>query len=826
METPVTNLRPTPPCLAAACSLLLAAVTTVAQTPARPLPVRSSGPVTAGPVSPVSVAPDAVPPQDPAGTTAAAADATAAAAEAAATERLAKWKKLIFDRRPSSILKAWAAPELKPYDPAEEKREIQPELRELVMQEFGVDPTTVPAPPTDEAAKTAAAEKALEQKRMQRELEMFERDVTLSRWSAVAEFMRAFPEKSRKDAYEHFLKVLIQHPQTPADQRVPANLQEKNRFSFEETLLLAGMAPEGFDKKQVALLAPLVKRAVDGGSVVEEYVRLLDVEVRKPEAEQRVDRREAALLLSAIGQETELGAFLPGPDAAEKDNDREALNLLARHYLAMFGKEKRNAHLEDAWRVTQAVLAKGEVGDEDKQEALLRAVELAPKVREELGPLWLEQSFTTQPERGMEIIATIGGEAAKGFQQRGADTDYRSKVLHLQKVAVEALLKAAPHLAEQWRPSLALLAAGWITEAAYSYQYSQSTRYGPVMERDSYGNIFWTSRRMGGGGQVQAVEPADLVDAQPGSTWVDMLDAELRPHFATVSAQLFLKISEAERAFPFIEQLAAVNPRKAKELADEFLRVWMRENNPNLNNSRTNSYMFMYGFDRRASGIPLTRSKQERNLAELATWVERLRRLPIGGVDQKLLGEAFMAAHSTAEVYQLDTIEHVFGDVGALEPVLLGELLSKMRTNLATLWRVPAVQEAGKTRRNEKEMLEEVAKGYDTALAVAEEVMARQGDHWALLALKAAIRHDQNNFAKEQKRDSGFSEARKESFELFERAAEDYARRVPDLRLDEETIGAFDTWFYAALGACDLGAIDEETVVAKTQLPLIRQALA
>src|SRR5436190_769339 len=264
---------------------------------------------------------------------------------------------------------------------------------------------------------------------------------------------------------------------------------------------------------------------------------------------------------------------------------------------------------------------------------------------------------------------------------------------------------------------------------------------GPMMERDEYGNIFWSTRRMGGGGQVAAVEPADLIEAQPGPAWASLLDDALEPHFATVSAQLYLKVNEGEKAFPFIEQLAQTNPRKAKELAHEFLRVWMRSNNPNVN-SRTNPYMYMYGFEQRSNGIPLTRSKQERNLQDLGNWVDRLRKLPIGGVDEKVLSEAFVAAHSTAEVYRLETIERVFGDVTAMDPVLLGELLGKMRTNLATVWRRPAVQEQAKTKRTQREMLLEVARGYDTALAVAKSALTKRGRHWALLAVVASILHD------------------------------------------------------------------------------------
>ncbi len=83
-------------------------------------------------------------------------------------------------------------------------------------------------------------------------------------------------------------------------------------------------------------------------------------------------------------------------------------------------------------------------------------------------------------------------------------------------------------------------------------------------------------------------------------------------------------------AFPYIERLSATHPEKARELAEEFLRVWTRTHDPNAERNRTNPYMFMYGFERRAESIPLTRSKQERNLRELAGWVERLRKLPIG----------------------------------------------------------------------------------------------------------------------------------------------------------------------------------------------------
>ncbi|MBL9077355.1 MAG: hypothetical protein JNL08_07625 [Planctomycetes bacterium] len=799
----------------------------------------------------ITVAAEPAPGQDPA----------AAAAGGAANALLQQWKQLKFDRRPSAILQAWAAPELKPYDPAEEKGEPaaptpagQPEVAAGAGAEVDPGaagepepeptppaastapaptaaalpdgaPAAAPAPDPAAAAKAAAAakEKQLAAKRQQRELEMLQRDVTLGRWSKVGAFLQSLPEKERTPAYEHFLTAVLTAP-PPPNPKVPPNLLEKNRFSFQDALELAGLAPGGFGSKQAPKLAPIVQRAIEGGSVHEELLRLLAAEIARPAAEQRLDRREAALLLAAIGEEDELTPFLPTLAEAEAANDREGLNLLARCSMARFAKDKDLDWLEQAWNATQAALAKGEVEAEAKTEALLRAVELAPKVREGLGPQWLADSFTQRPERGMEIVATIGGQVAKGFEERAQDPDYRAKTLQLQKTAVDALLRVAPQLADQWRPTLGLLAAGWIGEAVYSCSNSQSDSMGQVMERDEFGNIFWTSRRRGGGGPVKPVEPVDLIEAQPGSAWAELLDDALEPHFATVSAQLFLKLAEPERAFPFIEQLATINARKAKELADEFLRVWTRNNNPNTSR-RTNSYMFIYGFDQRASGIPLTRSKQERNLQELGSWVERLRQLPIGRVDETLLTEAFVAAHSKAEVYRLETIEKVFGDVAELDPVLLGELLGTMRTNLATVWRRPDVQEDAKTKRSQRETLLEVAQGYDTALEIAQRALQERGRHWALLTVVGSILHDRNNFARELGRSSDFAGARKAAFELFAQAAQHYAETAGDLRLDQETLRPFDVWFYAALGASDLGAVDEETVLAESQLPRIRAAI-
>jgi hypothetical protein len=291
-------------------------------------------------------------------------------------------------------------------------------------------------------------------------------------------------------------------------------------------------------------------------------------------------------------------------------------------------------------------------------------------------------------------------------------------------------------------------------------------------------------------------------------------------------AQLYLKVNEETKAFPFIEALAGANAPKAKELAQEFLTVWTKNHDPNSERSRTNTYMFMYGFEQRASGIPLTRSKQERNLAELAVWLEKLRALPIGELDEQLVLNAFTTSHSTAEVFRLETIEKVFGPMDRLKPRTLAELAQRMRTNLATVWRRPDVQEQQKTKRKQKDIEREVLAGYEVAKAAVARALERHADHWALLVARAALQHDENNFRQEVQKSSEFAGRRQEALRALAAAADRYVAVAPGQPVEEETTQAFETWFYASLGACDLGAIDEQTQLAPGQTGPIRDALA
>ncbi|MEM7202906.1 MAG: hypothetical protein AAF628_21790 [Planctomycetota bacterium] len=672
--------------------------------------------------------------------------------------------------------------------------------------------------------------KEIEGKRLDRFFERMQRCVTLGRWDQLPAFFERFgAEAAAETIYPQLLAKLATAP--PPEQR---NNQlkpfwEANRFNLEDVAALVQLAPgeDGFKPEQAATIPPLLALAFSQGHTQPEWVDVLRTECARPEAERKIDQRLAARLLTAQSRDLDLADFVPTLADAVANDDREGLNLLAKHLVAKYDEEEKPAFLERAWEATLAALAAGEIDEDQKATALRRAASLASKVRDELGDSWLEESFTERPERGMEVLATIGGQAAASMTTHASKPDYRKEGLQLLHNAIQALLTAAPERGVEWRDALSVAADAWLREARHSYKYSQASSMGPITRRDPFGNIYWVDYRSGRvNTPVQPIEPGDLLELRPDGTWRELLADGVRPTFDTVIARLYLKVNEEKLAFPYIERLAGTHADTANELAKEFLRVWIKNNDPNSERSRTNVYMFSYGFNQRASGIPLTRSKQERNLRDLEQWVNKLRAIDGIELDTELLVQAFVKSHSAAEVFRIGALEKVFGTLEDLDDKTLASMAQTMRANLATTWRRPDVQQQAKTRRRQKDIEREVQTGYGMAQAMLARAIEAHPDSWRLMCARAAMTHDLNNYRNAIKKSADFTNLRRDALGQFQAATRAYMASVPELDKDDETIEAFEFWYHAALGASDVGAIDQSTTLARQEIPQIRDALA
>ena len=785
---------------------------------------------------------------DSASAAAAASAQAAAMAAQQAQMRLQRLMQMPVDRRPSAILRAWVRPKRTEAEPGAEGAvappgpadplpgesimvleeemdgELPPELRAQLMQQLAMHQAAqvqaggAPAGPADPLAA---------------EVEAFQRDVTLGDWAAVGSYLSGLPADHWKQVH---LKILQMLPMPPQNQqpRDPAGilLMEKNVVTPRDVLGLADAAPVGTDAQTVQLLGVLVREAEQQGHMLEPLIAAWEQGTKHLGGQDPERRRAAVEVLLVAGKPALATPFLPAREQAEREGDAKALDLLARHYLALHGQEQKKLELlEAAWTINLRLLSCEKLDDALKYVALERAIQLVPRVKEELGQAWLRKAFDQQVERGRDVLALTGAVAGSSRMLHGRDAKSRLAALRLQHVAGSSLIKLVPERAREWSDKLELLLRNWLVEVDVSIAYAAFSRQMAQLRRDRWGNYYYYEdqeliRQQQQRGQAQPIGARDLLELRPDDAWIALTPGSLRPRLLSCFARLHLIQKETDQAFPLIEQLAATRPKEARELAQETLQLWIEEHDLNADQSMRGRYVFMWGYEERADGIPLTRSKQERNLAELAGIVARLRQLPVEPIDEKLLAQAFVRAHGSAEVYRLEAVERVFGSVGGLDPATLAGLVQTMRANLAKHWRDPEVQKQQKTKRTKAEIEAEVVRGYEVALRLADDGLSKHADRWELLLARAAVLHDMNEYVRrELKQSPEYAAHRQTALEGFSRAAAAYTERLPRLKEEEERLDPFEMWFHAALGACDLGRLSQDHRPDLAQPPLIRAAL-
>jgi hypothetical protein len=819
--------------------------------------------------------------------------ATAAAAGAAFEQQKTQLlQKLTFDRRPSSILRAWAIPEeellksdteqpnpeTKPATAvsAEEPKTPDGDADEPAEEQTEEEKAAEAAAEAAAAAAAEAAAKARQQaEEQQRKLKEFQDQirrlqlmVTKGQWPAIAEEIAAFSETERKTIFNRMLASLIEGPPDAPRTRSRQIIGEQNLLKATDVIAIAELCPEKkLTRPQIVQIGQLVRACQKEGEADYAFFEAIRDHVGDDSAEKHVSRRIAAQILFAANRADEAMDFLPTLQEAQAKKDLQALDLLSDTFLALHRKEAEAELLENAWAAIQSILeadlSAGEepVADQDpqadadappaetataaiatddqlstkekeqlQQKALKQAVKLVPRLREALGQKWLADSFTRDAERGRRILNGIGTAAARNMAENGYNTNARLETLKLQQTAVESVLEHAGESTADWSAALHLMAINWLREAVYSSLHDTSSSRGPRMSRDVYGNYFWSDQSAGSGRQVQngmpqPVPSGKLLDTRPSDQWLEFLEPTFSPTLAMATARLHLRVKEEAEAFPFIESLAETHPEEARELVRNFLTTWGDNHDPNSERRRTSVYMFSFGFNQRLSGIPLTRSHQERNLKELAGWVARIRALPLTDIDDKWIASAFTRVHSAAEVYRLDDLEAVFGDADSMESDTLASLLLTMRGNLSSVWRMPQVQQDANTNRKKKDIEAEVTAGYDTALSLCEKALQKTPDHWKLLMVKGSLLHDLNNYRNDMEKSTSYTEKRKEALQLLQQSAAAYVNSVGDLKETEYTVEPFNTWFYATLGDSQIGQITPQRNPMLDQIARIEETL-
>lgn len=690
------------------------------------------------------------------------------------------------------------------------------------LEEARIKDAAVPPKPENETPEQAM-------QRFQQEAAVFRRDVVLGRWDKVRDFMAALPKESSAEAYQGIVQKLA----TPAQVAPPPELliqgakpyAQASYLAPADLLGLAAASPVSPDKKVIQQLAKLL---TTDPRPPKEFFDTLKTGIKNFGGQDKEDRKRAAQFLIDAGFVKEAGEFLPDLNEAKEKKDYPALNLIARHRTELARADKKAAGkdaLPQAWEISTSFLTDTAAPPPEKAEALSRALSLIPELGDDTGKQWLEKTFKDPKGEGVELLASLGTLTAQS--RENPDPALRLEQLKLQHAAVKTLLSSDGFDPAGWSGIFTLFARQWSYEVGVTREKDQSNSRRMVQQFDEWGNMFFS--RPGTGYQGPGAHPigsGELLECQPDEKWLAVIEPATRNECQLSSARLLLKVKEQTKALPVVKAIAGTDREQAKSLVREMIRVWSENHNPNEEQDYRSRYFYFYGFNNQAGSIPLTRSKQERNLVELADLVKGIRALDLGESFHTELADAFISCHSRAEVWRVEAIESVFGATDVLDSPTLGTLVGRMRINLAGLWPNPKLQQAYQTKRKDKELQEQILQGYQAGQGVLERALAKKpAESWRLEEQLAALRFEESNYRSAITPDNNHSAIKRESLTALEGAAKHYTATLPLEDVSKESSAVFETWFFAALGSPSLEAMKSHHVASPEEYPKIKAAL-
>lgn len=726
---------------------------------------------------------------------------------------------MTIDRTPAGILATRLA----------EKNEIEkaPVPKPPVNPTPPVDPNPADKPPVDP--------KVLKQKENQakaaafkKDFEKFRRDITLGRWDQVKTYLEALPDNDASTAFRQLVTQLNTSVNVrPRKELTSLGAKQHKQQQYlrpAEFLALTDASKKAPNAQILPQLAGLIK---GDKKPPPEFFATLAKGTRYFGLQDEDSKNRTARLLIEAGHLDEVMPFLPEVEEARGKKNHSALNLLGRFHAESHTADRGKEHLQKAWELSLEIIREKEAPLNERAEALYRALALVPDLEDGTGKEWLTKTFSNASAEGFEILATVGTLAAQTREHRSPD--FRLEQLKLQSAAVAALTGNDQIDLSPWQEILTLYVLNWNAEAERSHRLDSSNSMRPQAQIDPFGNLFYSRYRppvqQTSSRTTPAIPSGDLLRTRPSDKWLAQIDPPVRLENLTNAARLFLKVKEEEQAFPILKELASSRPEETKELVREMIRVWGENNNPNQQSRYRSSYSYFYGYNQRAETIPLTRSKQERNLKLLANMVQEVRALGLDENFQEEFADAFIQAHSQAEVWRVEAISSVFGEASKLDPKTINSLLRRMRQNLARLWPNPKLQEQAKTNRKDKELEAQIFKGYLSAKNLCLDALDQHPENWELQIQLASLKFEESNYKAGITSHPEHSTTKGFSLEDLASAAEKYISTLPLEDEKEESTEAFTTWFYAALGSPNLAALKAEHQPIPAEYPKIKAAL-
>ena len=688
---------------------------------------------------------------------------------------------------------------------------------------------------------------ALQNRDTQGELEpaeAFRQAVMFGDWQAVGETLASLPADKATKVYEKLLEeiskqavsvgTVLREPTPPSEDEDPYESRrriviERQKSDQQPAPLLSedfyGLieaAPGNLTESQIPAIAKLVEVALGEGGRESLNARLKEgwkgLGGDTPEGAMLATR-----LLSALRWIRDAGPFLPLEESEWEKVDLEQLIFTLEYFTTVGIEDRDERQLARAAAVCARLMKASRIGNYTRPQfrlAMARLVALLPALEPEAARTLIREQLFGQRATLSDLIAIFGEEGRKAA--RADDLPARVASLGTQRLILDALVT----MQEPLPPNASLLVLNWLAEAEGCY------RAGGVVASEMTQAQKMMLRRYGMYDQakVTTLSTEQVLDSAPPAEIV----ARLNPGLAQRVKLTLLKVKVlAAGAIDLTEvrAYAAAHPGLERQICQDVLAAWVSKQTKPAESEQVKR-MRAYGMyvppqmTQNSRSIPLTRLRQNQNIEELKNLLGELRGISPEPLDPALIVEAFMTLHSGAEVYQIDDIVAIFGPPESMVRAELLNLLEGMRARLGEEWRDPATQQQAGTNRTEKEVKDEVSRGYRTALELAKRGIPDDDSDWRSLITRGRLFYDASQYEFDRQIQlSEYVGLRDDAFTSFRRAAETYASGIGEMPKGQWTIEPYQAWFFVMLGASDLAQLTSNTARTDPGLQAIGDAM-
>ncbi len=603
--------------------------------------------------------------------------------------------------------------------------------------------------------------------------------IVASEWADLGEFLRFTPAVQSEAIYSAVLDAL----------QIAGTSKGEVGVLPEEVVTIAAIAPTELTPHQIGTLAAILRSSVLLNGTDELLARIKKGDGPFGDSDE-AKRLRTLTLLTGAGMDKEAEPFLPSLSNARTSGDAFGILVRARFnkYRAssMRDGEEAQSYRAQAWVLFCEVARHSKASVADREDAIAQAVRLMRRLpRAQIEP-WLREVFDDE-RLGPLAMEKMAVDAAN-LSDEPIERDERTRGIVTLKEAVDILLDSHARESDRMKAPLRII-TGAIADQLELATAKQTERRRPTRVH------------------------ADLLRAIPSKPWLDKIEPSLAARTAAAGAAVLAKADQIDRAIDLMTDAVKRTPAHASRIADRMFEQWIDRLQQGGDLDEDGYYSWYYN-----PSPVITRGMQHRNLTRLRSVIATLNDAGVPTSTLPKLAEVFSAAHNSTEVYDLDDLQAVFGQIDSIDATTARALADEISNRVDAYWRdrtnkqpantpgqQPQPGQPKKPQLTNAELIQVVDRGFNTANQLAARARAAAPDSWQTAQMNAniAFRWLAFNLKAGKTDDATRLERLRDVYASLEHAAALYGKAI-EAGTEREDPSLFMAWFRLAIGAADI----------------------